>query len=376
MTLIFILIFFAYVIFVVLLTRGWDKSINRPVLRDCRPEVLVSIIVPVRNEQANIGCLLEDLQRQSHRSFETIIVNDHSRDQTNEIVLKYAQPDPRFMLLQSQGEGKKKALTTGINASRGEIIVTTDGDCRLGEDWLKTMLKHFQFQSTKMVFGGVRIIGSSFFSNVQAHEFLSLVGTSAATLWYGFPSMCNAANLAFRKAAFLEVGGYADNLHIASGDDEFLMRKIWDLYPGGIQFVGEDSAVVTTIASPSLKSFIHQRVRWAGKWKHNISSGNAALAMFIFFLHLSVLFLPVAIALGWVSVGIATILLFSKVSAEAIFLKKIADFVKVPWSWSVFTFLQIFYPVYTIWVGTISSFSNFEWKGRKIKSVAFSTVKK
>jgi poly-beta-1,6-N-acetyl-D-glucosamine synthase len=337
---------------------------------------LLSIIIPVRNEQAGIGNLLEDIRIQSYQNFEVIVVNDNSFDLTTEIVLKFAHQDQRFVLLTSQGNGKKKALTTGINGSRGEIIVTTDGDCRVGVDWLKTMLKYFQVSGTKMVFGGVRLQGSSFFSMVQSHEFLSLLGTAAATLWFGFPSMCNGANLAFRKDTFFEVAGYTNNLHIPSGDDEFLMRKIFKTYPDGIQFVGDAKAVVSTSASGSLKEFVHQRVRWAGKWKHDVSSLNAVLAIFIFCFQLSVLVWPMIIATGWIGIGLGMSLFILKFIAEGFFLKKIARFVKVPWKWRAFIFLQIFYSIYAVWIGLISSFSTFEWKGRKLKSVAFSMAKK
>ena len=239
MTLIIIVLFFVYLIFVGLLIIGWDKSLTRQVLDDHGHHPLLSIIIPVRNEQAGIGNLLEDIRIQSYQNFEVIVVNDNSLDDTTDVVSNFLLRDQRFILLPSQGNGKKKALVTGINASRGEIIVTTDGDCRVGVDWLKTTLKYFQVSSTKMVFGGVRLQGSSFFAMVQSHEFLSLLGTAAATLWFGFPSMCNGANLAFRKGTFFEVAGYTNNLHIPSGDDEFLMRKIFKLYPHGIQFVGD-----------------------------------------------------------------------------------------------------------------------------------------
>jgi poly-beta-1,6-N-acetyl-D-glucosamine synthase len=377
MTLIFILLFLAYLILVALLAIGWGKAVRKHALNDdAHTETLLSIIIPVRNEQAGIGNLLEDIRNQSHRNFEVIVVNDNSLDNTAEIALSFVRRDPRFTLLPSRGEGKKAALTTGINASRGEIIVTTDGDCRAKVDWLKTMEKYFQVSNTKMIFGGVKLQGSSFFSIVQSHEFLSLIGTAAATLSYGFPSMCNGANLAFRKAAFLEAGGYTGNFHIPSGDDEFLMRKIFQLFPHGICFVGDDDAVITTSAVVSPKEFVHQRVRWAGKWKQNVSSWNAILAIFIFCFQLSVLLLPLGVAIGWASVSVALSLYFLKFLMEWIFLKKIAGFVNLPWNWAAFIFLQIFYPVYAVCIGLISTFSTFEWKGRKLKSFTVSAVKK
>src|SRR5688572_1499551 len=249
MTLIIILLFFFYLIFVGLLTLGWDKSVRGHVFPDHNENPLLSIVIPVRNEQAGIIHLLEDIRNQSYQNFEVIVVNDSSRDNTADIVLNFTSQDAKFRFLASGGEGKKVALTTGINASRGEIIVTTDGDCRVKVDWLKAVQKYFQAHDTKMVFGAVKLEGTSFFSVLQAHEFLSLVGTGAATLRYGVPSMCNGANLAFRKDVFFEVGGYANNLHIPSGDDEFLMRKIFQLYPKGIFFLSDSNGVVKTTAS-------------------------------------------------------------------------------------------------------------------------------
>ena len=376
MTLIIILLFFFYLIFVGLLTLGWHKSAGRQVLPDYDEGPLLSIVIPVRNEQAGIRHLLEDIRDQSYQNFEVIVVNDHSRDNTADIVLDFTPQDPRFRFLASRGEGKKAALTTGINASRGEIIVTTDGDCRVNVDWLKAVQKYFQNPDTKMVFGAVKLEGSSFFSVLQSHEFLSLVGTGAATMWYGVPSMCNGANLAFRKSIFFEVGGYANNLHIPSGDDEFLMRKIFQLYPKGIYFLWDSKGVVKTKASMDLKEFVHQRVRWAGKWKHNVSSTNAILAIFIFCFQISVILLAVGLAMGWIGIGLGASLFFLKLIVDGIFLRKIADFVKAPWKWPAFVFLQIFYPIYAVAIALISSFGTFEWKGRKLKSVGFSTVNK
>ena len=188
MTLIIIVLFFVYLIFVGLLIIGWDKSLTRQVLDDHGHEPLLSIIIPVRNEQAGIGNLLEDIRIQSYQNFEVIVVNDNSFDLTTEIVLKFARQDQRFMLLPSQGNGKKKALVTGINASRGEIIVTTDGDCRVGWTGLKQRKNIFRSCSTKMVFGGVRLQGSSFFSMRSVPRIPEPTGNGGGNVvvWFSF----------------------------------------------------------------------------------------------------------------------------------------------------------------------------------------------
>jgi cellulose synthase/poly-beta-1,6-N-acetylglucosamine synthase-like glycosyltransferase len=283
--------------------------------------------------------------------------------------------DPRFSAITNLGEGKKAALTTGIKFSDSEIIVTTDADCRMETRWLETMVARFQDPEVKFVFGGVKIEGQSFFASMQSHEFLSLIGTAAATLWWGFPSMCNGANLAFRKSVFFEVGGYENNFHIPSGDDEFLMHKIFLSYPRAVRFVSDWRAIVRTSAV-SVRQFIHQRVRWAGKWNHNLSFSNILLAMFIFFFQVSVIALPIAALAGYMNPYVASFLFLVKVGIEYLFLKKVSNFLHVKWNWSAFLALQVIYPLYAVVIATISNSFSFDWKGRTLKSFTVSTVKK
>ncbi len=109
--------------------------------------------------------------------------------------------------------------------------------------------------------GAVRIHqGGRFFDHLQAIEFAGLAGTSGATLVTGRPTVCNGANLAYRKAAFEEAGAYAGNLHIASGDDEFLMRS---LLPAIRRTPVCSARVATTQAASTLRAFFRQRLRWA-----------------------------------------------------------------------------------------------------------------
>jgi hypothetical protein len=187
--------------------------------------------------------------------------------------------------------------------------------------------------------------------------------------------MCNGANLAFRKSAFVEVGGYENNLHIPSGDDEFLMHKIFHHFSNSVRFVSNRQAIVRTSSVP-LRTFFHQRIRWAGKWSHNLSFWNILLATFIFLFQVSVIILPIVAAAGFVAWTVAFTLLVLKALTECILLRKVATYSGVPWNWSVFIILQFIYPVYAVGIAVISSFISFEWKGRTLKSFTISTVKK
>jgi poly-beta-1,6-N-acetyl-D-glucosamine synthase len=375
MVYVFILLFLVYFLLLTLLIVGWKKITFSEISSGTETIPLLSIIIPVRNEGKNIQSLLTDIRNQTYKNFEVIVVNDSSTDNTRECVHVFVHADSRFRLVESLEHGKKKALTLGVQESHGEIVVTTDADCRVHNDWLKGLASYFQQENTKMVFGGVRIQSTKFFSELQAHEFVSLIGTAASTLALGFPTMCNGANLAYRKSAFEETGGYTNNFHIASGDDEFLMHKISHRYPNGVRFVANQNTVVLTSAAASLKEFLHQRIRWAGKWRFKSTVPNVILAVFILSFHFSVLLLPCAAAFRWIDPLLAILLFSIKITLEWIFLKDVASFLKVSWKPSAFFILQVIYPIYAVFVGLSSTFFPFEWKGRKLKSIDVKYVK-
>jgi biofilm PGA synthesis N-glycosyltransferase PgaC len=355
------LIICSYLLLLAMLYVGWKIAMRQNTAVSGQSEK-VSVVVAVRNEEKNIARLIHDLASQKHQSFEVIIVDDHSTDSTLRIASDFKAQG--IHVISSNGTGKKPALTTGIALAKGSIIVTTDGDCSVSENWLTMISDAFKSSEVAMVIGPVRIKqDETFFSNLQAIEFASLIGSAAATLALKKPSMCNGANLAFRKNIFNEVRGYEGNQHIPSGDDEFLMRKILLQYPGGITFLNNPESVVTTDAQNSLAAFFQQRLRWASKWKANNDKATVFLAIFIWLVQLSTL-----TAMFW-SVVFGemqfAILLLIKFVAEAALLSSFCRFLNTRWNWLAFTALQFTYPWYIVATGLLASLSSFSWKGRK-----------
>lgn len=351
-----------------MLIVGWQLAIRKRKGAELQDQPLVSIIIPTRNEENNITLLLSDISSQSYHHLEIIVVDDHSNDSTVDSVRKEMNRDKRIRFLTSTGDGKKQALTTAIKSATGSIIITTDADCRVNKNWVESILPYLSDSETKMVFGGVKLSVHSFFDNVQALEFASLIGSGAATSALNFPTMCNGANLAFRKDVFDEVDGYSGNMDVPSGDDEFLMRKIKAKYPKGIMFAGTAEAVVSTSSCGSLTEFIQQRIRWAGKWKHNRSWTSIMLAFFIFLFQTSTIALPILMLFHQIDLELGAVMLIAKILVEYIFLKEVSSFLGIPWRLSVFAILLVLYPFYVVAIGLLSNFLPFSWKGRKLKS--------
>jgi poly-beta-1,6-N-acetyl-D-glucosamine synthase len=373
MTIYFLIVFGIYFVLVLLLLSGWQVALGKSDQKSSiERQHKVSVVVPFRNEEGNLARLLEGLLHQSYSldSHELIFVDDHSTDQSNSFLSSICAKHSRVKLLHltADQQGKKKALDLGIAFASGEIIVTTDADCMVSKDWLTIINTEFQHEQTMMAIGAVKIeAGSPFFSQLQAMEFASLIGSTVATLNYGFPTMCNGANLAFRKSAFVAVNGYEGNFDIPSGDDEFLMKKVANRFKRSVSFISEANSVVSTQAHLTLSRFFHQRIRWAGKWKFNQSVSSKILAIFIFVFQFSYLALLLSILINFIPFKVAGSLMLAKLLLEFLFLNSVTLFLRQPWRWRAFFGLQFLYPVYVLWVALRTETSNFEWKGRQLE---------
>jgi biofilm PGA synthesis N-glycosyltransferase PgaC len=362
--------FIAYAGFTILLTAGWRLAAKLS-MRDRGSESdqtpFISIVVAARNEEQCLPRLINDLRGQQYSSFEVIIVDDHSEDCTSAICRRATEHDSRFRHITSNGIGKKAALSLGVGISQGSLIVTTDADCRVGPLWVAAWSKTFTNDSVMFGFGAVTMSGPTMFDRIQAMEFATLVGSGAATATWGKPTMCNGANLAYRKEAFVAVEGYLGNEKIPSGDDEFLMRKIGHRFPGSIRYCADTQALVTTRAAATLSKFIQQRVRWAGKWKGNTSKSARMLAIGVLCFHLCVLALPMLVFTHAIMPSVALFCILIKFLSELIFVFSLRPIILPRWSWAAFFSLQLLYSGYVVFVALWSQFSDYEWKGRRLK---------
>lgn len=371
MIVVFFLIFVLYFGLLKVLYTGFVRTIEHRNEKSSIDIRFISVIVPFRNEAQSITNVLKDLLAQQYPvdKFEILLVNDHSEDNSMasaETILQ-ASAFSNFTFIQPAAFGKKSAITEGVKQATGHIIVTLDADCRVGTNWLQSIHSMFDADKIKMVFGPVRIEpNSSLFSKMQAIEFSSLIGSGAASMAYGIPTMCNGANFAFRKGVFQEVGGYEGNEHIASGDDEFLMRKIAKKFPGGIKFNHYNEGIVTTAAQRSLFAFMVQRIRWAGKWRNHQDVKSRVLALFIFLFHTMLLVAPFFVLHDRFLFTMLGVLLICKAIIEYRFLRIVNFWLNVRWSWPAFILLQLTYSLYAIVTALAALFIKPNWKGRKI----------
>lgn len=377
MILYLIILFSIYLFFLSYITYHWLQMPSY--FNSYQPKTSITVIIPVRNEAANIAYLLSDLQKQSYpkQLLEIIVVNDHSTDNTvNEVEKMQDIVDYKLILLHLKypkmysGSRKKLAITEAIKQATGDLIVTTDGDCRLHPEWLYYMNYPFQEQKAVFVAGPVTFMEEkTFFQRLQTIEFASLIVTGAVSINKKKPTMCNGANLAYAKKVFAQVNGYEGNEDIASGDDEFLLQKISKHFnTDQIIYQKAKPAIVSTVAQVNWRQFKQQRRRWAGKWKKHGNPVIISLALFIFLFHCS--FIGSFIYLFLASQDNLLILsfIFAKILLEFILLKNALEFLNKKLNLLKFIILQILYSFYVVYFGIAANFGTFNWKGRTYKS--------
>jgi len=324
----------------------------------------VAIVVPVRNEAAHIADLLTDLSLQNYPTnlYTVYLIDDHSEDKTVQIAEKFLDK-MRLKILKNKAFGKKSAIQTAIDCCEAELILTTDGDCRMGKNWLKTVVSVFEnpqicLVSSPVVFSDKK----SFFNKLLQIEFSSLVGVGAVSFFVHKAAFCNGANLAFRKSVFQKLNPYHDNLHLASGDDEFLMRKVAEYAPKGLFFLKNSDALVQTVAPKDIFSFLKQRIRWASKWKNTGNFRNAVLAIGLFVMYALYFLLFLQLKNYFVVIFMIYLL---KICLEFVFLSDISKLLQLRQIGYAIIFWQFLYPFYAVLIGILSNKGSYDWKGRK-----------
>jgi cellulose synthase/poly-beta-1,6-N-acetylglucosamine synthase-like glycosyltransferase len=332
-----------------------------------------TVIIPARNEAANIKACVDSILAQDYPkdAFEIIVIDDFSEDDTAFIVQALSQQYPQVRLLQlkdhcKEGETlayKKKAIEIAVSVAKGDWMLTTDADCIVPTTWLFLYNAYIQQHQPCFVAAPVMFIkNAGILNQFQLLDFLALQGITAAAVGAGKHSMSNGANLGFEKAAFIAVGGYQGVDHIASGDDMFLMHKMKQTLHKPVGYLFHPHAIVLTAAMDTWKGFIMQRIRWASKARYYDDRSITMVLTLVYLFNLS--FILLALMGSWSSLIIA---LGFKTFFELFFLDPVAKFFKLQPELRYFVFYQPIHIVYNIAAGLFGQLKTYSWKGRTVK---------
>jgi cellulose synthase/poly-beta-1,6-N-acetylglucosamine synthase-like glycosyltransferase len=180
--------------------------------------------------------------------------------------------------------------------------------------------------------------------------------------------MCNGANLAYTKSAFIEVNGFERIEEIPSGDDMLLMHKIYVRYPDKVLYMKNADAIVTTVPESTWKNFLHQRIRWASKAVHYKDKRIIYVLALTYLVNLCYLVLAVAAVIKIYWLSFLLLLLLAKVLIEFPFVNAAAIFFHQQKLMKYFPLLQPIHIAYIVVSGWLGRFGSYEWKSRIIKN--------
>jgi len=362
-------VIFLYSVFVFLNVASWLRMAEEEPAKGTYT-TKVSVIIPARNEEKNIGACLTSILAQDYPAhlFDIVVCDDFSEDNTQQEAFKILNNSKirnQYIKVSETPSNKKRAIEAGIKASTGELIVLSDADCVAEKTWLSSIVSAYKRTHATMLCGPVALTGeNNLCEKFQGLELCGLSLLSGAGINMGIPLLCNAANIAYTRKAFDAVEGFKNIEATPSGDDILLMFKIHKKFPGSIHYIKDRAAIVYSKAQPGWNAFFQQRIRWASKGLSSKNRLNSAVSLLVFLVN----FLPLA---GFISILICPV--FIHIVVETVILKVVVDFLLLSFATKFFRKkeLLLYYPVaiiivmlYTSLVGFMANTVTFNWKGR------------
>ncbi len=263
-------IFIIYLI-VILLQLGYYSVFLIPFLsKKKHPKFLgnspaVSVIIAAKNEAKNLNENLPFIAKQIYPKFEIILINDHSKDATLEIMYAFKKRNPNLNIhilsLTEGNSNKKKALTKGIAIAKYNNLLFTDADCKPSSDkWITAMSNKLQVNKKIVLgYGAYENTPNSWLNKLIRFETVLTAMQYFSYAKIGLPYMAVGRNLLYKKELFNANHGFDLHKHIKSGDDDLFINQVATNKNTTNCF--EKEAHTISKAHTSFKKWVHQKKR-------------------------------------------------------------------------------------------------------------------
>ncbi len=223
----------------------------------------VSVIICARNEAENLKNFLPAVLSQDFPDFEVIVVNDSSEDDTYLVLGEYLKQYPNLKvstLNSSNKHNKKFAQFIGIKASKNDILVFTDADCKPESDkWLTILTSHFD-EKTDFVLGyGGYMEGQGLLNKYIRYDTITIAMQYLGMAKRGLPYMGVGRNLAYKRSVFFGYKSFGAHIQLASGDDDLFVNT--NASGSNTKVECDKDAHTRSIPSSTLTQWIKQKKR-------------------------------------------------------------------------------------------------------------------
>ncbi len=189
---------------------------------------LVSVLIPMRNEERYIeGCLRSLAQQDYPRErFEVLVLDGASSDRSRQLVKEFAEREElNLRLLDNPGRTTARALNIGIAQASGDIIVRVDAHCAVDPRFLWESVDALEETGADGVGGPIESVGQGLMGDAIALAMSSPFGVGNASFRYSREPQYTdtAAFAAYRRTLFDRIGRYTEEIDYGE-DDEFNYR--------------------------------------------------------------------------------------------------------------------------------------------------------
>ena len=256
--------------------------------------VPVSILISAKNEVLNLKKYLPLIIKQEYPTFEVILIDDASTDDTITFIQALQREHKHLKLISlantnSYKGNKKNALSKGIEASSYDYLLFTDADCQpKSQHWISEMTSHLnQTKNIVLGYGAYEKIPKSFLNKLIRYETILTALQYFSYAEIGHPYMGVGRNLAYRKELFMQNEGFKNHQHIKSGDDDLLISEIATSANVAICFQKSSHTIsITKKSYPRWFSQKRRHISTATSYKplHQLSLGLFFSSQFLFWI--------------------------------------------------------------------------------------------
>lgn len=245
----------------------WCRYLSRLQVRATTVEQQppVSVIICAKNESANLQQFLPKVLQQKYPTFEVLVVDDYSEDNTAAILQAFATTAPHLTILTPRTghfpdhPGKKAALQAGIRQARHDWLLLTDADCEpASPEWIAQVMAA-RTAETKIVLG----YGPYRKRPGWLNRFIRFETSMTALTYLGFaqagrPYMGVGRNLLYHKA-LLHGNPSALRPELISGDDDLLVNGL--ATPKNCEIALSSQGWTWSPAIDHWRAYLHQKRR-------------------------------------------------------------------------------------------------------------------
>ena len=307
----------------------------------------VSVIICARDEAPNLQEFLPRVLEQNYPSFEVVVVNDCSEDETRDLLEEMQKRYPRLKvstIIKDPGftHAKKLAMLIGIKAAANDLLVFTDADCKPeSEKWLRCIVSSYTDGAEIILGYGGYTAEKGWLNSYVRYETMFIAMQYTGMAIAGVPYMGVGRNLSYRRSFFFANGAFGPHNHIMSGDDDLFVNRTST--SSNCRVMLSPESFTRSVAPASAEEWMRQKRRHFTAAKHYRPADKTRLFLEPFS-RVSYYGLLIALLIMLASWPVVVLVALSRLTLRSVVLYRAGKLFEEPDLWYMSLFFDILSP--------------------------------